>query len=202
MALLAGLTGGMGSGKSLVAEMLKELGAHLIDADEICRSLVEPGKPAWSEIVELFVEKILHQDKTLDRGKIADIIFNDPCKKKALEKILHPRVFSEEQRIFANIRKREKGALVIVNAPLLIESGNYKKMDKVAVVACDEETQIRRIVEKGVFSGEDAKKRIKTQMGLKEKLKYADYIIENNSTIEELRAKVEILYRDLKKLAS
>lgn len=192
----------MGSGKSLAAEMLKELGAHLIDADEICRSLVEPGKPAWSEIVELFVEKILHQDKTLDRGKIADIIFNDPCKKKALEKILHPRVFSEEQRIFANIRKREKGALVIVNASLLIESGNYKKMDKVAVVACDEETQIRRIVEKGVFSGEDAKKRIKTQMGLKEKLKYADYIIENNSTIEELRAKVEILYRDLKKLAS
>lgn len=192
----------MGSGKSLAAEMLKELGAHLIDADEICRSLVEPGKPAWSEIVELFVEKILHQDKTLDRGKIADIIFNDPCKKKAMEKILHPRVFSEEQRIFANIRKREKGALVIVNASLLIESGNYKKMDKVAVVACDEETQIRRIVEKGVFSGEDAKKRIKTQMGLKEKLKYADYIIENNSTIEELRAKVEILYRDLKKLAS
>lgn len=192
----------MGSGKSLAAEMLKELGAHLIDADEICRTLVEPGKPAWSEIMELFAEKILRHDKTLDRGKIADIIFNDPGKKRAMEKILHPRVFSEEQRIFANIRKREKGALVIVNASLLIESGNYKKMDKVAVVACDEETQIRRIVEKGVFSGEDAKKRIKTQMGLKEKMKYADYIIENNSTIEELKAKVEILYRELKKLAS
>ena len=202
MALLAGLTGSMGSGKSLAAEMLKELGAHIIDADEICRSLVEPGKPAWSEVTKLFGEKVLREDGALDRNKIAAIIFNDPGKRKAMENILHPKVFSEEQRIFESIRKREKDALVIVNAPLLIESGNYKKMDKVAVIFCDEEIQVRRIVERGVFSSEDARKRIKSQIGLKEKLKIADYILENDGDREELYKNVQTICKEIEDLAS
>ena len=202
MALLAGLTGGMGSGKSLAAEILQELGAHIIDADKICRSLVEPEKPAWSDVVGLFGDKILNEDGSLDRKKIAGIIFNDPDKKREMENILHPMVFSEELRVFHNIRQCENDALVIVDSPLLIESGNYRNMDKVVVVSCDQEIQVRRIVDKGIFSAEEARKRINNQMELKKKLKFADYVLENNSTVEALKIKVEILYRDLKKLAS
>ncbi len=202
MALLAGLTGGMGSGKSLAAEILQELGAHIIDADKICRSLVEPEKPTWSEVVGLFGDQILNEDGSLDRKKIAGIIFNDPDKKREMENILHPMVFSEELRVFHNIRQCENDALVIVDSPLLIESGNYRNMDKVVVVSCDQEIQVRRIVDKGIFSAEEARKRINNQMELKKKLKFADYILENNSTVEALKIKVGILYRDLKKLAS
>jgi len=201
VALLAGLTGGMGSGKSLAAEIFQELGAYLIDADEICRSLVEPEKPAWSDVVRLFGGQVLNKDGSLVRKKIAGIIFNDPDKKKAMENILHPRVFSEERRIYRDIREREKDALVIINAPLLIESGNYKKMDKVVVIYCDEEVQVRRIADKGVFSAEEARKRINNQMGLKEKLKFADYVLVNDSTVENFKKNVESRYQDLKKLA-
>ena len=201
MALLVGLTGGMGSGKSIAAEMLSELGAHIIDADEICRSLIEPEKQAWREIVQLFGDEILLPDQTLNRKKLADIVFNDPEKKMALEGILHPKVFAEEQRIFEEISQREKDAVVAVNAPLLIESGNYRKMDKFVVVACEERVQVERIEQKGIFSREEALKRIKTQMKLKEKLQFADYNLDNNSSVEDLRIEVKILYQKLKSQA-
>ena len=201
MALLVGLTGGMGSGKSIAGEMLNELGAHIIDADEICRSLIEPGKQAWREIVQLFGDEILLPDQTLNRKKLADIVFNDPEKKMALEGILHPKVFAEEQRIFEEISQRDKDAIVVINAPLLIESGNYRKMDKVVVVACEERVQVERIEQKGIFSGKEALKRIKTQMKLKEKLQFADYNIDNNSSVEDLRIEVKKLYQKLKSQA-
>jgi len=191
----------MGSGKSIAGEMLNELGAHIIDADEICRSLIEPGKQAWREIVQLFGDEILVPDQTLNRKKLADIVFNDPEKKMALEGILHPKVFAEEQRIFEEISQRDKDAIVVINAPLLIESGNYRKMDKVVVVACEERVQVERIEQKGIFSGEEALKRIKTQMKLKEKLQFADYNIDNNSSVEDLRIEVKKLYQKLKSQA-
>jgi len=201
LALLVGLTGGMGSGKSIAAEMLSELGVHIIDADEICRSLIEPEKQAWREIVQLFGDEILLPDQTLNRKKLADIVFNDPEKKKALEGILHPKVFAEEHRIFEEISQRDKDAVVVINAPLLIESGNYRKMDKVVVVACEERVQVERIERKGIFSGKEALKRIKTQMKLKEKLQFADYNIDNNSSVEDLRIEVKKLYQKLKSQA-
>lgn len=201
MALLVGLTGGMGSGKSIAGEMLKELGAHIVDADEICRSLIEPEKQAWREIVQLFGDEILLPDQTLNRKKMADIVFNDPEKKMALEGILHPKVFAEEQRAFEEISEADKDAVVVVNAALLIESGNCKKMDKVIVVACEERVQVERIEQKGIFSAEEALKRIKTQMKLKEKLKFADYKLDNNSSVEDLRAEVKKLYQKLKSQA-
>ena len=202
MALLVGLTGGMGSGKSLVARMFKDLGAHLIDADGLCRSLVEPDNPAWKEIVTRFGQGVLNEDKTLNRKKMAEMVFSDPENKKVLEGILHPKVFLEEKRIYEKIREKENDALILVDSPLLIESGNYSKMDKVIVIASDEDIRLKRILDKGSFSIGDVKKRIKSQMGLKEKLKYADYILENNSSIDELRRNVKNLYQDLKVLAN
>jgi dephospho-CoA kinase len=200
VALLAGLTGGMGSGKTTVGKLFKALGAYVLDADEICRSLVEPGKPAWREIVDLLGNGILRDDQTLDRRKIADVVFNDPEKKKALEAILHPRVMEEEQTLYTDILEGDPGALVIIDAALLIESENYRKVDKVIVIACDEETQLRRIMAKNMFSREDAQRRLQQQMPLKEKIKFADYVLHNDSELSELKKKVEALFHQLKQL--
>ena len=201
MALLVGLTGGMGSGKSTVAGMLKVLGAHIIDADAICRDLVEPEQPAWQEIVKTFGKDILLKDGTLDRAKLADIVFNDASQKKILEEILHPKVFEEELSLFKKITEKEPSALVIIDAALLIESGNYRKVNKVAVVASDEETQIQRILDKSQFSREDIQRRIRNQMDLREKVKIADYVLENNAGLTDLKSQVEALFKDLKSLA-
>ena len=201
MALLAGLTGGMGSGKTTVGKLFKALGAYILDADEICRSLLEPGKPAWNETVDLLGNGILRDDQTLDRRKIADVVFSDLEKKKALEAILHPRVMEEEQAVYKDILKDDPGALVIIDAALLIESGNYRKVDKVIVIACDEETQLHRIMDKNTFSREDAHRRLQQQMPLEEKSKFADYVLHNDSGLSELEEKVEALFHQLKQLA-
>jgi len=202
VALLAGLTGGMGSGKTTVGNLFKTLGAHVLDADEICRSLVEPGKPAWLEIVDLFGNGIVKDDQSLDRQKIADIVFKSLDKKKALEAILHPRVMEEEQVLYKNILRGDPGALVIIDAALLIESENYRKVDKVIVIACDEETQLRRIMVKNKFSRGDAQRRLQQQMPLEEKIKFADYVLHNDSGVSELSEKVETLFHQLKQLAA
>ena len=153
MALLAGLTGGMGSGKTTVGKLFQSLGAYVLDADEICRSLVEFGKTGLAGNRRFAGQRSFKGDQTLDRRKIADIVFNDPEKKKALEAILHPRVMEEEQAIYKDISKDDPGALVIIDAALLIESENYRKVDKVIVIACDEETQLQRIMAKNRFHG-------------------------------------------------
>lgn len=201
MALLVGLTGGMGSGKTTVGKLFQSLGAYVLDADEVCRSLVEPGKPAWQEIVDLLGNGIVKADQILDRRKIADIVFNDLDKKKALEAILHPRVMDEEQAIYKDILKDDPGALVIIDAALLIESENYRKVDKVIVIACDEQSQLQRIMAKKSFSREDAQRRLQKQMPLEEKIKFADYVLHNDSGLSELEKKVEALFHQLKQLA-
>lgn len=201
MALMVGLTGGMGSGKSTVADMFRQLGASIIDADEICRILVEPDQPAWQEIVKSFGKDILLKDRTLDRAQLADIIFNDPNQKKNLEVILHPKVFDEELSLFEKIVKKNPHALVIIDAALLIESGNYRKVDKVVVVSSDEETQTQRILDRSRFSRDDIRRRIQSQMDLNEKIKFADYVLENNAGLAELKNQVESLYKDLQSLA-
>lgn len=201
MALLAGLTGGMGSGKTTIGQMFRDLGAHVIDADKISRALMEPGKPAWQEIVDMLGKSVLRDDQTLDRGKIADIVFNDAKKKEELEAILHPRVMEEEQRLFDDIRNGDPSALVIIDAALLIESGNHRKVQKVIVIASDEETRIQRIMAKKTFTREDAERRLRQQMPLKDKIKYADYVLHNDSGFPELKEKVEALFHQLKKMA-
>ena len=201
MAFLVGLTGGMGSGKTTVGRLFEELGARVLDADAISRSLVEPGKPAWQEIIDLLGKEVLRDDRTLDRGKIADIVFSDPKKKEALEAIIHPRVMAEEQALYRTISEKEPDALVIIDAALLIESGNYRKVDKVIVVACDEEIQIQRILADNTFSRENAERRLRQQMPLKEKIKFADYVIQNDSGLPELKEKVVELFSQLKEMA-
>ena len=197
LSLLVGLTGGMGTGKTLVASIFKELGAHILDADLICRKLVEPGQPALKEISECFGGHILDQSRNLDRKKLAQIIFNDPDKKKDLENILHPKVFAFEKEKYKNICKNNPNALVVIDAALLIESGNYKNMDKVVVINTDEKIQMERVLARSGWRIDEIMVRINNQMPSKEKKRYADYILDNSSDKLQLRTQVECLYSKL-----
>ena len=202
MSLLVGLTGGIGSGKTLIASIFKKYGAHIIDADIVCRELVQPGQPALQEIAQAFGHDILDSSGKLDRHKMAAIVFNDVKRKQDLENILHPLVFAEEQKIYQKTRLQNPQALVIIDAALLIESGNYKSVDKVVLVSCDEDNQIQRTLKRGGLDRDEIVNRIRSQMPLSEKRKFADYIIENDSTEEQLRESVKNLSQTLFKLAA
>ncbi|MBT5468971.1 MAG: dephospho-CoA kinase [Nitrospina sp.] len=201
MSLLVGLTGGIGSGKTLAASFFKEFGAYVLDADLICRELVEPGKPAWNEISKIFGEEILDPSGNLDRKKLARIVFENKKKKIELEEILHPRVFESEKLKYESIRKKHPKALVIVDAALLIESENYKNMDKVVVVDSDEKTRINRIQARNKMSLDEVVARMKNQMPGEEKKQYADFILENSLDKDKLREQVKDLNTKLSLLA-
>ena len=202
MSLLVGLTGGMGSGKTLSANIFNDFGAHILDADLICRKLVEPGQPALKEICDNFSENILDNSGNLNRKKLAHLIFHAPQKKKILENILHPRVFAFEREKYKIICENDPKALVIVDAALLIESGNYLNMDKVVVVNTEEKNQIKRILARGEWTRDEILIRISNQMPSKEKILYADFILENSSDEFDLRNKVKDLYAKLSIMAA
>lgn len=197
MSLLVGLTGGIASGKSLAAKFFAEQGAHIIDADRLSRELVQPGQPALKEIVDAFGVFILDETGNLDRGKLAEIIFQNPQKKSILEAILHPKIIAKEMEKYSNISAEDPSAIVIIDAALLIESGNYKNVDKVIVVNSSEEHQVQRILNRNSLNPDQAAARIKNQMSLKEKIKYADFILDNNSQPQDLRRNVQEVYTKL-----
>jgi dephospho-CoA kinase len=197
VSLLVGLTGGIASGKSLAAKFFAEQGAHIIDADRLSRELVQPGQPALKEIVSVFGVFILDETGNLDREKLAEIIFQNPQKKSTLEAILHPKIIAKEREKYSNISAEDPSAIVIIDAALLIESGNYKNVDKVVVVNCSEEHQVQRILSRNSLNSDQAAARIKNQMSLKEKIKYADFILDNNSQPQDLRRNVQEVYTKL-----
>ena len=197
MSLLVGLTGGIGSGKSLAARFFKEEGAYIIDADKLSRDLVQPGKPALKEIVDFFGDFILELDGTLNREKLAEIIFQDVNKKKALEEILHPKIIEKEQEEYSIIRANDPSAIVIIDAALLIESGNFKCVDKVIVMQSSEEQQVKRILSRSFLTYNQVVARIKNQMSLVDKNKYADFILDNRLQPEDLMKNVVEVYKKL-----
>ena len=202
MSLLVGITGGMGSGKTLAAAIFLEFGAYILDADIICRKLVEPGQPALKEISKSFCKNIINKFGNIDRKKLAQIIFSDSKKKKELENILHPRVFEFEKLEYENICQKDPKALVIIDAALLIESGNYIRMDKVIVINTDRNTRIERVIARSSWERDEVVARIDNQMPIKEKMKYADFVLDNFSDKISLRKKVKDLYEKLSFMAA
>ncbi len=190
-----GLTGSIGTGKSTVAKIFQELGAYVIDADKVVHELLK-REDVKEKIREAFGD-VFDSKGEVDRKKLASIVFNNPEKKKVLENILHPLVFQEINRFFKEIEEKDPEAVAIAEVPLMIETGSYKNYDKIIVVYAPEELQLKRLLEKGM-SKEEAIKRIKSQMPIDEKVKYADIVIENTSTLEDLRKKVEEVYKKLK----
>ncbi len=196
--LKVGLTGSIGTGKSTVESIFKELGAYTIDADEVVHKLLE--KPEVIEkIRETFGSEVVKNGK-IDKKKLAQIIFSNREKKKQLESIIHPLVFEGIQKFFEEVKKKDPCAVAIADVPLMIETGSYKNYDLVIVVYAPKELQLERLLEKGM-SKEEALARINAQMNIEEKKKYADIVIENTGTIEDLRKKVKDVYEKLKKIS-
>ena len=201
MSILVGLTGGMGSGKSLAASYFKELGAYIIHADLLSRQLAAPYQPAWEEIIDEFGSEYLNPDKTLNKSKLAVEVFQNDKKRNALEGILHPRVIAEEQKIYSDRQRIDPEAVVVIESALLIESQNYKNVDKVIVVQSTQELQIQRVVNRDGNPSISVKNRLKSQMPLEEKLNYADYVLYNISGRDQLKSQAQLLYSELKDLA-
>jgi dephospho-CoA kinase len=193
---LVGLTGGIASGKSTVAAILRRLGASVINADKLAREVVEPEQEAWKEIVATFGVDILHEDKTLDRRKLRKIVFENPEARKKLEAIIHPRV-----RALAERRIRElasAGSSVIVyEVPLLFEAQIHLWLRPVILVACDTETQKKRLLERDHVTELEAQQHLDAQMSLEEKRKLADYVIENDGNLKELEEKVRAVLQQI-----
>ena len=201
MSILIGLTGNIGSGKSLAASYFKELGTYIIDADLITRQLVVPHQPAWEEIVDKFGNEYLNPDKTLNRSKLAVEVFKSDKKRHDLEVILHPRVIAEEKKIYLDHQKIDPKAVVIIDSSLLIESQNYKNVAKVIIVQSTQELQIQRVMNRDGESRASVKNRLKSQMSLEQKLNYADYVLDNTSSRDQLKSQVHRLYTVFKSLA-
>jgi dephospho-CoA kinase len=190
---ILGLTGGIGSGKSMVALMFAQLGAAVIDADQLAREVVEPGEPALQEIAETFGRDVLLPDGRLNRGKLADIIFADAAARARLNAITHPRI---RKRMDAAVEARRSGpGVLIVDIPLLYENDRASTVEKVIVVWVDAETQLRRLNERDGLTVDAARQRIAAQMPLEAKRARADHVIDNSGSRENTRHQVEAIYR-------
>jgi dephospho-CoA kinase len=186
---LLGLTGGIASGKSTVAAILRRLGVAIINADELSREVVQPGQEAWKEIVDTFGPAILQEDKTLDRRKLRKIVFDNAEARKKLEAIIHPRVRALAEKKISELAATGS-SIIVYEVPLLFEAQIHLWLRPVILVACDVETQKKRLLERDRLTEAEAQQHLDAQMSLEDKRKLADYVIENNGDLEELERQV------------
>ncbi len=192
--LLIGITGGIATGKSTVVEMLKEKGAWIIDFDLLARKVVEPGQPAWKDIVTYFGEQVLKEDNTIDRKKLSDMVFKDAEKRKKLEGFTHPRIYEEFYKELQIIVTKDPDAIVILDIPLLIEQNLQYMFHKVIVVYVPEDIQIKRLMDREGVSYEEAITRMKSQLPIEEKVTYADFVIYNDGPLTQTQRQVDELW--------
>lgn len=192
---LYGLTGGIASGKSTVSQMLRQLGAELIDADQVAREVVEPGQPALAEIAARF-PGVLTPEGRLDRAELGRRVFADPAQRQALNAIIHPRI---QEAFLARTQALEGRGVpqVVYDAPLLIENGLHRLMDGVILVAVPEEVQKARLIAREGLTEEAAQARIDSQLPLEEKRRHATWVIDNAGSLEATRAQVEAIWREI-----
>ena len=188
--MIVGLTGGIGSGKSEVSRRFENLGIDVIDADVIARDVVSIGKPALNKIAEHFGQQILNTDKTLNRGKLRELIFNNQSEKKWLEDLLHPLVRTE---IISQLNK-SKSAYQILSSPLLLETSQHEIVDRILVVDADESLQISRAMQRDTSNPDQIKKIMSTQMDRSKRCAKADDIISNHGDLDELDTQVKQLH--------
>jgi len=201
--LRVGLTGGIATGKSTVAAMLRELGCRVLEADKIAHGMIEPGGAAYDEVVREFGRGILAADGRVNRAKLAAIVFADAKRLALLNSIVHPPVLAEQDRELAAIERAEPHAIAVVEAALLIEAGYDKKLDCLVVTWCTPAQQLARLVQKGSGRGltlEQARQRIAAQMPVEEKRRMADEEIDCSVSMEHTREQATALFAKLKKM--
>jgi dephospho-CoA kinase len=199
--LKVGLTGSIAVGKSHVLSVLAELGCHVIDADQIAREVVTPGSPGLATVTGYFGGAILKEDGTLDREKLGAIVFGDEAKRKQLNSILHPLIIARQDELVQQFARADPSGIAVIDAALMIESGGYKRLDKLIVVHCEPGIQLQRLMKRDGLSREAAERRINAQMPQVEKMKYADFLIDTSGDFANTRAQVELLYEQLRQLA-
>ncbi len=199
--LTVGLTGGIACGKSFVSELIAKKGALIVDLDQVAREIVQPGTAAWSDIISVFGSDIVDKKGNIKRKELGQVVFNDERLRQKLNDITHGRIIKHVQKEmdkFYNNPKNRGKALIIV-APLLIESGMDKMVDKIIVIICKEEIQKRRLMLRDKITEEDSIKRIKAQLPLEEKAMYADFIIDNSYSPENTSKEVNEIWDRLMK---
>ena len=199
--LLVGLTGGIATGKSTVSAILRQLGGEIIDADRLARDVVEPGQPAWTEIVAEFGQDVVTAEGALDRKKLGAIVFANPERRRRLEAITHPAIRERFLARLDELAERGFTGIVVFDAAVMIESGNYKNMDRLVVVVTDEATQMARLRGRDGTDDAEGRRKIASQMPLAEKAKLADYVIDNSgdrdATAEQVRRVFAALMSEL-----
>jgi dephospho-CoA kinase len=198
--LRVGLTGSIGVGKSYVTSVLRELGCHITDADQVAREVVVPGAPGLAAVVKAFGSDMLTPEGTLDRKKLGALIFADEAKRKLLNSILHPFIISRQDEIMRQWETRDPHGIGVIDASLMIESGGYERFDKLIVVHCRPEVQLARLIQRDGLSQEEAEQRVRSQMSQEEKLRFADFSIDTSNGFEDTRRQTEEVFRTLRDL--
>jgi len=208
--LKVGLTGGIAAGKTAVGNMLTEMGAHVVRADEIAHNLLRPGESVYEEVVRQFGARILNPDKTVNRARLAELAFGDGSAKSAriaeLNKIVHPAVIQRQEAWMEEIGKREPSSIAVVEAALLLEAGAGKRFDRLVVVTCTPEQRIQRFARRLGISPETARgeveRRMAAQLPDEDKIKAADYVIDNSGAQAQTREQVGKIYAELAGIAA
>jgi len=194
--LVIGVTGGLGTGKSTVARMFGELGAVVIDADAIAHEVMEPKRLAWREVVRAFGKEILNEDETINRKRLGERVFRDPEARRQLEAIVHPQVLRRIKQRLHRLKRHRRIRVVVVDVPLLVETGSQSLVEAVVVVTTPPDVQRQRLIGRGM-SEADAATRLRAQWDLAAKAAVADYVVDNADGVEQTRRQVIQLWKRL-----
>jgi dephospho-CoA kinase len=200
--LRVGLTGGLASGKSFVGHALAELGCHLIEADELGHQVLQPGAEAYDAVVNEFGEEILDEDRYIVRRKLGALVWDHPERLATLNSIVHPAVIAREEGIIAKIAQTDPAAIVVVESAILVETGSYRRFDRLIVVVCTVEQQVERARKRGAYSKEEVLARLSRQLPLEDKVRVADYVIDTSGTKEHTLEQVKSVYESLRSLSA
>jgi len=198
--LKVGLTGGLASGKSFAGQALADLGCHLIQADELGHQVLLPGAEAYDGVVREFGPAILDPDGKIDRKRLAAQVFGNPERLAALNRLVHPAVFRREEEMMAAIAARDPKAIVVVEAAILIETGSYRRFDKLILAVCGREQQVERAMRRDGATREEVLARLERQMPLEEKRKFADYVIDTSGGKQDTLRQAREIYEELRKI--
>jgi dephospho-CoA kinase len=195
--LVVALTGGIATGKSIVAQVWGQLGCYIHESDTMAHELQAPNKPAWKAIVSHFGEKILNPDRTINRDALGAIVFTDRQEREFLNDLLHPLVMAKKRELVEKIDREGRYKIFVSVAALTIEAGYTKFFDKIIVIHCDKETQLKRLMERDAIDRMKALEKINSQMPPEEKLEFADYKIDTSGSLRQTLEQAEKVYRNL-----
>jgi dephospho-CoA kinase len=199
--LRVGLTGGLACGKSFVGEALESMGCLLIQADRLGHEVLEPGGEAYDDVVREFGPEILDASGHINRRTLAARVFGNPERLAALTALVHPPVLRREERAMAEFASRQPDGIAVVEAAILIETGNYRRFDKIVLVTCTEEQQMQRAMKRDSVGEAEVLARMQRQMPLSEKRKYADFVVDTSGEKEETLAQTRCVYETLRRIA-